>query len=70
MKKTVLPLIFLIIGGVAGIFISGWWGGFLTGFCLFLSIVLFIGRPMAQKATARIDKLLKDFKEQNPEILI
>jgi len=59
-KKDFIAYLIILSVGIAGIFIKGFWGGFITGFCASLAVLSIYGKHLATKATGLIDKKLND----------
>ena len=59
-RNQTLIAAFILLLGIAGLFIAGWWGGFLTGACAWSLLLLFIGKKVAASTARKIDKNIRD----------
>lgn len=59
--NTILQIFIPILAIIGGFFITGYWGGFLSGAAVVFLIFTTLGRWQFRKATRRIDQLQEHF---------
>ncbi len=61
-KRDAISYLVLSLLGILGHFVSGYWGGVITGACLCMIFLVAVGRKAANQAAKKIDKTIRDMR--------
>lgn len=64
-KKDYYSFFFLLAIAITGLWISGYFGGIITGSCAATAILIFLGKKSAKKSAEQLEKYIRDQRLYN-----